>query len=200
MAWLIKITEVLGDFSLASWGLLPRHLSGLSGILTAPFLHSDFAHLSFNSFPMVGLFWMVFGLYPQLAKGLTLWLFVATGFWTWCFAREAYHIGASGLVYGGAAFLLFGGVFRGNRQEVAISFIILVLYGGLWAGLFPPTSQISWEAHWSGFIAGGAYAYFSRRWDRGPSDSWPGLSNESPELVQLKAVRYEKAKKAKEAR
>jgi len=165
IAWSIKLMEVATGYSLSFLGLYPQRFQGLLGVFTAPFLHGSFEHLISNSFPMLFLTALVFQLYPRLAWSLSGWLLIATGFWTWCFARESYHIGASGLVYGFAAFLFFAGIWRGKRAEWGISFLIMLLYAGMLAGLVPKDDHISWESHLSGFLAGASYAYFSRKWE-----------------------------------
>lgn len=161
----IKVFEVASGFSLSFLGLYPQRWQGLVGIITAPFLHGSVQHLLSNLFPLLFLAPLIFDLYPKLAWKLVFWLFLATGFWTWCFAREAYHIGASGIVYGLAAFLFFAGIWRGRRSDWAISLLVMLFYGGLLSGLVPQEDHISWESHLSGFLAGASFAYFSRKWE-----------------------------------
>ncbi len=162
---LIKVLEEASGFSISFLGLYPRRWQGLVGIITAPFLHGSIQHLFSNIFPLLFLTPLVFDLYPRLAWALVRWLFLATGFWTWCFAREAYHIGASGIVYGLTSFLFFAGIWRGRRSDWAISLLIMLFYGGLLSGLVPQEDHISWESHLSGFLAGASFAYFLRKWD-----------------------------------
>lgn len=193
--WLIKLIETLLGFSFALLGLYPQRWEGLLGIITAPFLHGDFAHLLSNTFPVILLSGLLFQIYPKVSWRLIRWLFLATGFWTWCFAREAYHIGASGLIYGLAAFLFFAGVFRKNRPEAAVSLVIILLYSGLLWGLIPKDVNVSWESHLSGFIAGASFAFFSRRWDitANSNDSFLQNTEEIHEnQVKIISLKYRK--------
>ena len=78
-----------------------------------------------------------------------------TGFWVWIAARDAYHIGASGLVYGLISFLLFSGFLRRDAKTLAVSFAVLILYGSnMVYGLLPTNTEVSWESHLLGAVAG----------------------------------------------
>ena len=164
LIWLIWIVEFLADLNLGVLGVYPRRASGLLGILTSPLIHGGFSHLVSNTLAMIILPTITLMSYPKSALPLTIWIWLCTGFWTWCFAREAYHIGASGLIYGYASFIFFAGIFQRDRRRMALSFIIIFLYSGLLFGLIPDTGHISWESHLSGAIAGTGFAYFSRKW------------------------------------
>jgi membrane associated rhomboid family serine protease len=77
-----------------------------------------------------------------------------------------YHIGASGLVYGYVSFLLFSGIIRRNARLMAISLLIVFLYGGFFWGMFPdffPKRNISWESHLMGGLAGLVLAVYYRK-------------------------------------
>ena len=164
--WSVKIAEWLLHIDLGHLGLYPLKISGLIGIITAPFIHGDFMHLISNSIPILILSTLVFYGFPKSAIPLTFWLFLASGFWTWCFAREAYHIGARGLVYGYAFFLFFSGIFKKDRNSLAISLLMIFLYSSLIVGLFPQEGHISWEAHLSGAMGGAVFAFLFRHWDK----------------------------------
>ncbi len=139
---------------------------------------------------------LAFQLYPRLFWSLSTWLVIATGFWTWCFARESYHIGASGLVYGLASFLFFAGVWRGKRTEWAVSLLVLLFYSSLLLGLVPKDIHISWESHLSGFLAGGSYAYFSRKWalESTYSENEPSEAQQDEDVLQLTEIYFKKNK------
>ncbi len=163
--WLVKITEEILGIRFVALGIYPLRAEGLIGVLTAPLVHGDWIHLVSNTFPLFILMAFIFHSFPKTAYPLTFWLFISTGFWTWCFARESYHIGASGIVYGYASFLFFSGFFRKDRRYLAFSFLMILLYSGMLAGLVPNQVGISWESHWAGGIAGLGFAYFFRDWD-----------------------------------
>ena len=152
--WMVKLTEVLFDMSFVTWGLYPRSFSGLSGIITAPFIHKDFLHLISNSFPLLVLGTILLTSYKRVALKATLWIFLLTGLWVWTAARPAYHIGASGIVYGLVSFLFFMGLLRRDPRSMALALLVTFLYGGLIWGIFPLEWTISWESHLLGGIAG----------------------------------------------
>lgn len=155
LIWTIKILEYSLDFDLGSLGIFPRTLRGSIGILTAPLIHGDIYHLLSNTFPIIFLGIGITYFYDRIAAIVIGLIYVMTGFWVWLAAREAYHIGASGVVYGMLTFLLFSGFFRRDTQTLSISFIVLFLYGGGFAtGLIPSDDGISWESHLMGAIAG----------------------------------------------
>ena len=165
LMWFVKALEFAGGTSYAHFGILPRTLSGTIGIIAAPLIHGDFAHLLSNSLPLIVLGVLLFYFYHKIAIEIFLWIYLATGFWIWLLARNAYHIGASGVVYGLAAFLFFSGIFRRNNQLMAISGVIIILYGGMLYGIFPDMVErnVSWEAHLMGGIIGTILAFWFRK-------------------------------------
>ena len=164
LLWLIKVTEVGMEISWAHWGILPRTLTGLMGIIFAPLLHGDFAHLISNSMPLIILGLGLFYFYPRIAPEVSLWIYLSTSFWVWVAARgESYHIGASGVVYGLAAFLIMGGILRRNLRMMTTSMAVLFLYGGMFYGVLPGEPSISWESHLLGVASGGWLAHYFRK-------------------------------------
>ena len=153
------ISEILDQFifrnRLNIFGIIPRQVIGLRGIIFAPFLHGDFQHLIANTVPFVILGWLVMiqntsdfwlvTVVTMLVGGLGVWLFAATG---------SVHIGASMLIFGYLGFLLFRGFFQRNLPSILLSIIVGLLYGGLVWGVLPSAPQISWQGHLFGFIAG----------------------------------------------
>jgi membrane associated rhomboid family serine protease len=168
--WLIKAIELLTDTSFSEYGMAPRSIKGLYGILTYPFLHKDIAHLSANSAPMLVLGTALFYYYGQLSRIIFLQMFLISGLWLWILGDYgSIHIGASGLVYGLAAFHITAGVIKRNKRLMAFALLVLFLYGGLVWGIFPdffPQKNISWEGHLTGLVAGIVLAWFHR--DKGP--------------------------------
>lgn len=161
--WLIKIIEYVFKLSFSDYGLLPLHAKGLIGIITSPLIHGSFSHLLSNSAPLLVLGACIFYFYREIAFNIIFWIYLLTGLWVWFAGRTThYHIGASGLVYGCAAFLLISGIIRRNRSLAAISLLIAFLYGGLFWGLFPIKEHVSWESHLMGFIAGVVMAVYTR--------------------------------------
>ncbi len=144
-------------------GLYPRTIFGMLGIIFSPFLHGDFFHLLQNSVPFVILGGMILFFYPNIAYRIFGVIYLGTGFGVWLLARNSYHLGASGLVYGFASFLFFSGVFRRNIQSMALSGVVAILYGGsMVEGIFPVQAHISWESHLIGAVMGVILAWHFR--------------------------------------
>jgi membrane associated rhomboid family serine protease len=154
LLWIVKLIEIFSGTSLADYGIVPRTWSGLPGVLTTIFIHEDINHLLSNTFPLLILGSGLMFFYRDVALKVFTLVWLMGGFWVWLFAREASHIGASGLIYGIAAFLFFSGMLKKNRNLLAISMLTVFMYGGLTWGIFPVTDHISWEAHLSGALAG----------------------------------------------
>ncbi len=151
---LISLLSYVTEADLAWLGIQPRNIFGLVGIVTSPLIHGDLLHLLSNSFPLILLSGFIFYLHRNVAVRVIVLVYVLSGILTWFIGRPSYHIGASGLVYGLAGFLLFNGFLSQNRSAMAVSMAILFLYSGLFYGLIPTEERISWEGHLAGFFAG----------------------------------------------
>ncbi|KPL14566.1 MAG: hypothetical protein AMS26_10305 [Bacteroides sp. SM23_62] len=174
LIWMIKITEVALEMDFAHLGLFPLKTSGLKGILLAPMIHADFKHLFDNSLPLYLLSIAIFYFYRPVSYRVFFLVWFISGLIVWLTARPAYHIGASGLVYGFASFVFFSGVIRNNIHLLAISLIVVFLYGSLVWGIFPYDLRISWESHLVGGLTGLSMALFYRNY--GPPSTkkeWP---------------------------
>ena len=154
LLWIVKIFEEYTRIDLGAFGVYPRKLTGLVGILTAPLIHSDFSHLASNSIPIFVLMIFLFYAYTNSSFGVFFGVYFLSNILVWVFGREAYHIGASGIVYGLVTFLFFVGVFRRDSKSIGLSLLVIFLYGGLVWGVLPTDPQISFEAHISGAIIG----------------------------------------------
>lgn len=159
----IFFIEVIFELNLSNYGIYPRNFSGLKGVLFAPFLHGDASHLINNAIPLLILGTTLFYFYKEIALKVFLWIFLMGGFWTWVSAREAMHIGASGVIYGLFSFLLISGFIRRNVQLIAISFFVVFIYGSMIWGIFPIKKHISFESHFWGFVAGLILAIYYRK-------------------------------------
>ncbi|NOU46838.1 MAG: rhomboid family intramembrane serine protease [Bacteroidales bacterium] len=161
--WLVKIIEFAFETRLSFLGITPLELRGLIGILASPFLHGDWNHLMANSIPMLVLGAALYYFYPEIANKVLILIILLTGLWVWLGARESTHIGASGVIYGLAAFHMVSGVIRKEAKLMALTLIVVFLYGSMIWGIFPelfPQKNISWESHLSGMIAGIVLAVF----------------------------------------
>ncbi len=160
--WLIEIMEYLGEVNIHNLGIYPRELKGLPGIVFSPFLHGDFKHLLNNTPSFVVLSTAIIAFYPKNAIRIMTFIYLFTGVGVWLFARPAYHIGASGLVYGFASFLFFHGLFRRDVRSLGISLAVAFLFNGMLYGIFPVETGVSWESHVIGAICGVAVAFAYR--------------------------------------
>jgi membrane associated rhomboid family serine protease len=167
LMWLVKIIEVLFEIDLSHYGIYPLTARGLPGILFSPFIHADFTHLFNNSIPLFFLSLALFYFYSEVALKVFIWTFFLTGLFVWIAGRAAWHIGASGLVYGLASYLFFSGIIRRYFRLIALSLLIVFLYGSMVWGLFPGVyKNVSWESHMLGFFSGVVLAVWYR--NQGP--------------------------------
>ena len=165
LLWVIHLFALLINLDLSRMGILPRNFAGLLGIITSPLIHADFSHLISNTIPLIILGWIIFFFYPKVSYLLFVFIYFITGLLVWIFARQVYHIGASGVVYGFVSFLFFSGIFRRDNKSIALALIITFLYGGLVWGMIPGWKGISWESHLFGAITGFIAAYLFRKID-----------------------------------
>jgi membrane associated rhomboid family serine protease len=164
LMWLVKIIEILFEIDLSDLGIYPRSLKGLPGIIVSPLIHADFTHLFNNSLPLLLLSISLFYFYSEIAIRISSITYILTGLLVWLWGREAWHIGASGLVYGLASFLFFSGLIRRYFRLIALSLLVVFLYGEMVWGLFPGIyKNISWESHMLGFFSGILLAVWYRK-------------------------------------
>lgn len=153
--WVTFVANLMVGGALNQFGIVPRTITGLRGILFAPFLHGNLDHLIANTIPFLALGWMVMlrdarhflpvTLFSALGAGLVAWLLGAPG---------SVHIGASGVVFGYLGFLLLAGVYTRSVGSILLSLVTAGLWGGLVLGIAPGQVGISWQAHLGGFLGG----------------------------------------------
>ncbi len=161
--WAIHIFQFIFGLRWGFLGVYPRSFSGLKGIFTSPFIHGDFSHLFNNTIPFFVLATMTLYFYKKVAIRSILMIYLLTGLSVWLIARQTYHIGLSGVVFGLFAFVLGNGIFRRNIRSIVLALIVFLLYSGMLVGLFPTEEGVSWESHASGFVIGLFTAYFYKR-------------------------------------
>ncbi len=161
--WLILFIEWIGKFDFDRFGIMPRTLSGLIGILTGPLIHAGIFHLLANTLPLIILGFGLMYFYYRIAIEVFVWIYLTSGFWVWVIGRTAFHIGASGVIYGLMSFLIVSGLIRRNIRSLAISMAVFFLYGGTIYGVLPSDPHISWESHLMGLLAGSVIALFFRK-------------------------------------
>jgi len=143
-------------------GIKPRSVEGLLGIIGTPFVHSDWEHLINNLLSLaIGLSITVY-YYKELVNQVFIYIWIMGGLMVWLFGRDAYHVGASGLVYGIIGFILFSGLFRGEKRAIALALLIIFLNQGFIIGLLPLQKQVSYEAHLYSLTTGAVLAYYFR--------------------------------------
>lgn len=152
--WLVKLFEISYSVQFTELGIFPLKLKGLIGILTAPLVHGSFSHLISNTFPLFILTFSLLFFYRKLAYRIFFLIYFLSGICVWIAAREAWHIGASGVIYGLGSFLFLSGVIRNDIRLLTVSIIVAFLYGGMFWGVFPIKPDVSWEAHLWGGISG----------------------------------------------
>jgi len=188
--WLVKYAEYVCECDFGEYGVFPRNMDGIKGILLSPFIHGDLGHLASNSVPLLLLGAGLVFFYRQLALKVFGLIYFLSGAGLWLGGREVYHIGASGLIYGLAFFLFVSGVLRKDTRLLAISLLVVFLYGSMVWGVFPLWRGISWEAHLFGSLAGILCAVIYRKegpqrqpyiWELEEEDGEP--ENEQPGMV-----------------
>jgi membrane associated rhomboid family serine protease len=160
----IHLIDIVLGGTLKSFGIVPRHMSGLYGIVAAPWLHANFGHL-FNNLVGIAIFGslcLIDGVRRFALSSLIIMLI--GGGLVWLFGRSANHIGASGWLFGLWSLVITQAWFDRRLRTIAISIIVVFLYGGMAYGVLPTERHISFEMHIFGAIAGGVAAYlFARR-------------------------------------
>jgi len=175
LLWLIYLGGVLFNVNLIQYGIYPRHISGLIGIALAPLIHASFTHLFANTLPIIILGTALLYGYPRSAWLVLAGLYFGTGLGVWLTARDAYHIGASGLTTGMMFFVFVIGAIRWDRRAIVLSMLVFFLYGSMLWGIFPIDPSISYESHFYGALIGVVLAILLRNRDPAPLEkrySW----------------------------
>jgi membrane associated rhomboid family serine protease len=167
LMWGVFFFEVSWGIDFSFLGILPRDLFGLIGIIASPLLHGSWWHIASNTVPFLFLGTTLFFFYPRIANKIFFYCYFATGILVWLFGRPSLHIGASGVIYGLAFFLIFFGFFRKDFRSLLISTVIIIFYGSLFYGLLPTEPNVSYESHLYGALVGfGAAMIYGRRLGR----------------------------------
>ncbi len=160
--WIVFWFEVKFGINLNDYGVYPRRLSGLKGVLFSPFIHGSIKHLYNNTIPLAVLTAFLFYFYKSAALRVLLLGTLASGLLTWAIARPSFHIGASGVIYLLASFIFFKGILAKNYRLVALSLVVVFIYGSLIWYIFPVKDGISWEGHLAGFATGLVLAFVTK--------------------------------------
>ena len=166
--WLIDMVNWALDLELQRFGVRPRQLAGLPGILLAPLLHGGPVHLFANSLPLLVLGTGMLYLYPNSVLKVLPAIYLGPGIAVWLFAEGGIHVGSSGLVYGLASFVFVAGLIRLDRRAIAASLLVSFLYGTMVWGVLPIKPGVSWETHLAAALIGLLLALALRHLDVPP--------------------------------
>ena len=172
---------------LEKFGLVPRDVGGLIGIIAMPFLHGDFGHLMSNTVPLAVTLLLLAGSRAD-SGAIVVLITLLGGLGLWLFGRNALHIGASGFVFGLIAFHIFAGIFEKRLSSIIITLVIGATYAGvLFQGVIPGQKGVSWDGHLFGAIAGALVALVTAKMlkdsnsstgsSKGTSDNYRDYSN-----------------------
>ncbi len=206
--WLIQWIDAVSSADFYKWGLMPRTVEGLKGIVFMPLLHSqnDIHHVLNNSVALYLLLGVLIYFYRDVALKVFVLLWFMTGALVWVYAenRGAYHIGMSGVIYGLLGFLFTSGVLRRYLPLQAISLFIVFIYGNMIWGIFPIRANVSWEGHFMGLVAGVILAFVYRKEAVQPPkyqyEIEKELGIEPPDLEGQWIARQEELKRREEER
>jgi membrane associated rhomboid family serine protease len=160
LTWVVFLLDLV--LPIENFGIRPRSMMGLIGIITAPFIHANLSHLLTNSLSLI-IFGIIFALVvKRRTLAMMIFIILVQGVLTWILARNANHVGASGLIFGLFGYLLLLGYFQRKPKYVVLSLGMALFFGGLIYGVLPTDPQISWEGHLCGFFAGAIAAKYVR--------------------------------------
>jgi membrane associated rhomboid family serine protease len=153
--WVLEVVDALANHRLDEYGIQPREADGLLGILFAPFLHVGFGHLAGNTVPFLALgAGIALGGLARVAV-VTAIVGLVGGIGTWVIGPDnSVHLGASGLVFGYATYLISRGIFERNLIHLAVAAVVAAGYGGVLLGGLLPEQGVSWQGHLFGAIGG----------------------------------------------
>jgi len=155
LMWISEIVDSAIDNRLDGYGIEPRDADGLIGIPAAPFLHAGFGHLISNTVPFLAMGFVIAFRGAVRVIFVTAVVALVSGAGTWLVAPEAtIHIGASGVVFGYATYLLSRGFFDRDAIGIAIGLAVGLLYGGVLVGGLIPEEGVSWQGHFFGAVGG----------------------------------------------
>ena len=186
LCWLVfVVNNLVLNGHLARFGIIPRHLNSLPGIIWAPFLHGSFQHLAANTLPLLILGAIICarssGEFALITVGGTL----LGGGLTWLIGRNACHIGASGLIFCYFGYLASLAYFNRNIATLLLSLVCILGYGGMLRGILPTSAAVSWEGHLAGLAAGIVLAWFTSKVKNTPNELSGQTTQELPQIVPV---------------
>ncbi|MEV0651162.1 rhomboid family intramembrane serine protease [Phytomonospora sp. NPDC050363] len=155
----IQLINSLTAGELIHFGIVPRTLSGLIGILLAPFIHGRWDHLFSNLPPLIILSALLLHRTIKFYLVASLFIIVVGGLMVWLVGRNAVHVGASGWIFGLWGLLIAQGFLRRKFADIAIALLVLFYFGAMASGLLPVHQYISTESHIAGALSGILFAW-----------------------------------------
>jgi len=189
LLWAIQLTNAGLDLDVMPFGVRPRTLGGLAGILFAPLVHAGFDHLIANTLPLALAAIAMLHLYPRSSRVVLPAIWLGPGIGVWLFAQGGNHVGASGLVYGLAAYVFAAGLIRRDRRAIAASLLVAFMYGASVWGVLPIQRGHSWETHLAAALIGLALAALLRDRDTVPRVRYEWENEGVVELVHEEGER-----------
>ncbi|SFN98451.1 Membrane associated serine protease, rhomboid family [Bizionia echini] len=163
LIWLVFWFEIRFGFDFTNYGIFPQKLFGLRGVIFSAFIHSGITHLYHNTIPLFVLTAALFYFYREMAWKILIFGILLSGLLTWSIGRPAYHIGASGLIYVLVSFLFFKGIIAKHFRLIALSLLVIFLYGSMIWYVLPIKDGVSWEGHLSGLLVGLVFAFLFKK-------------------------------------
>lgn len=152
--WLIHGLASAAGWDMAALAVRPREPSGLVGIVTAPLVHGSAGHLFSNTLPLLVLGTALLFGSPRATRIALPVIWLGSGLAVWLFARDAAHLGASGLAYGMMTFVFLAGILRRDRRSIGLGLIVFFLHGSMIWGVLPLRAGVSFESHLAGAVTG----------------------------------------------
>lgn len=163
LLWAVQVVNWIFGYGLnPAFGLIPRHVSGLDGVIAMPLLHGSFSHLMANTPPLLVMGGLLVATTTRALLSLNAVVIGLGGGLVWLFGGSAIHIGASGLIFGWFGFLIARGLVDRSPITLGAALVVGVLYGSILWGVLPGQPGVSWEAHLFGAIAGAGAAFLIR--------------------------------------
>lgn len=161
--WLVALLNLVSGYSLNGWfGLQPRAISGLDGVLLMPLLHGSLSHAAANTVPLIVLGAVIATTAERVALTATALIVLLGGFAVWVFGTSAIHVGASGLIFGWFGFLVARGIFERRIVPMLVAGAVVLVYGTMIWGVLPGQPGVSWESHLFGALSGVLAAFVLR--------------------------------------
>lgn len=161
--WVVQVVNLITGYTLNGWfGLLPRSVGGLDGVLFMPLLHGSLSHAAANTVPMAILGGLLVATARKTVLFASVVIVVLGGLGVWIFGSTAIHVGASGLIFGWFGLLVARGVLEKRAIPLLVAVGVTLVYGTMIWGVLPGQPGVSWEAHLFGAISGAGAAMLLR--------------------------------------